>query len=318
MIIDKIHIKIKAGDGGNGAVSFGRDRKPNGGNGGNGGNVVFKGTTNMHDLSKIQFIREFKAENAEHGGSNRRYGANGEDIVIYVPITTHLYNSTNNQHMGSITSENDELVIAKGGVGGLGNFNFRSGQYKTLRKHTNGTKGEIYNIILELNLKADIVFIGFPNAGKSSLLNALTNASSKVGAYPFTTLEPHLGVANEIVLMDLPGLIEGTVEGKGLGTRFTKHTRHARLIAHLVSLEHDNPFEKYEQMREELKKIDSELYNKNEIILLTKSDTVNNDKIKNELAKFKKLKRPVIAISTFSEDGTKNVLEFFRNSLTSV
>lgn len=311
MLVDKVRVDFYAGSGGNGVIDFSVTGKPMGGNGGDGGSVWLEGTTNLYDLTYFSSEKKFDADNGEHGGKHRRTGSAAEDLVIKVPLATHLYDLESNIIV-SITENGQRECIAQGGRGGLGNHYFRRGQLQTLRKTTPGKKGEFVKGFLQLELRADVVFIGLPNAGKSSMLNHLSNATVKVAPYPFTTLEPHLAVAGELVLMDLPGLIEGTTHGKGLGTNFTRHTKSCNLVAHFVSLESDNPEEEYQLIRDELKEIDEEFYNKPELIILTKKDTTDEATLKDRVKKFEKLGK-VVTVSIYDRDSLKSLYQEFKD-----
>lgn len=316
MLTDRIRINVKAGRGGDGKVAFGRDRKPSGGDGGKGGSIIVEGSSNIYDLSKLRHQREYKATPGEMGGSERATGKDGKDLIISVPITTVVIDDEKNEVV-KITEPGQRHIIANGGRGGLGNFNFRYGQRLTLNKTTPGEAGEEFNFNLELRLISDIIFIGFPNAGKSSMLNMLTNADVKIAPYPFTTLEPHQGIAEGMLLMDLPGLIEGSSEGKGVGTKFKKHTEYAKLIAHFISLESQDMIGDYEKIRAELKGMGESLYNLPECLVLTKSDMFNEEYIKEKIAEIKKLKLPYIVTSCFDFSKLGDITTFFKDQLKS-
>ncbi|OGE26588.1 hypothetical protein A3C26_04270 [Candidatus Daviesbacteria bacterium RIFCSPHIGHO2_02_FULL_39_12] len=272
MLVDEAEIIVKAGHGGPGRVSF-RSKKgggPNGGDGGRGGDIYAKAVTDIYALKQFLSKKICQAEDGQDGGVEMRSGANGKDLILTMPVGTFLTSEEGSEN--ELIKEGQEFLLAKGGLGGRGNASFRSPSNTTPKYAQKGLDGQEKHLLLKLKLIADIGLIGLPNAGKSSLLNEITNANAKIGDYPFTTLEPNLGVLNGRVLADIPGLIEGASEGKGLGHKFLKHIEKVRLLLHCISAESDNPVRDYEIVRTELKKFNPELLNKREIILLTKSD----------------------------------------------
>lgn len=311
MFKDKVRLKFQAGKGGRGKVSFYSTGKPSGGVGGNGGNVYLEGAINLYDLSHIKTDTLFRAEDGVEGGENNKKGREGKDVIIKVPLITHVYNEKNELVM-TIDKPNEPKLLLKGGIGGLGNWFFRTKGLSFLETYQPGAEGERAEGFLELELYSDIIFIGFPNAGKSSILNALTNAESKVAPYAFTTIDPHLGRLDGITLMDLPGLIEGTYEGKGLGTKFVKHTRAAKYVAHMISLENENVVEVYKKIRDELKNIDENLFNKPEVIILTKSDLVKPEDIKAKIAELKKYNKEIKVCSVYDYDSLEELKSYFK------
>ena len=313
MLIDRVKIKVQAGRGGDGAVTFALNRKPSGGNGGTGGNVYIEGDRFLDSLVEYKYVTDFKAGAAMYGGQERSFGRDGDDIYIKVPLVTKV-STTDGVLIGTISEHGQRLLVANGGRGGLGNHHFKAGQVATLRKFTPGILGEAKTLILKLNLKADIIFIGLPNAGKSSLLNTLTNAKSKVAAYAFTTLKPKQGVLKEtdIILLDLPGLIEGTNEGKGLGSRFELHTRFAQVVMHFISLESEDMAADYKMIRKELEQIEARLATLPEIIVVSKTDLLLPEEVKAKVKEFKKklkLKTEPLAISVYDFDALKSLSE---------
>ena len=272
MLVDEAEIIIRGGHGGEGRVSF-RGKKgggPDGGDGGRGGSVFVRATSDIYALKQFLSKKEFRAEDGEKGGAEIRSGANGKDLILTMPVGTFL-----TQEKGTeieLTQEGQQILLAKGGLGGRGNESFKSPSNTTPKYAQKGLRGQEKRLRLKLKLIADFGLIGLPNAGKSSLLNELTSANAKIGDYPFTTLEPNLGVLNGKVLADIPGLIEGASEGRGLGHKFLKHIEKVGLLLHCISCESDSPPKDYKIIREELKKFNPELLNKREIILLTKSD----------------------------------------------
>lgn len=283
MLQDEINIKIEAGSGGRGSNAMYSNR-PAGGDGGKGGDVYLKGSINTYDLSFFDSEKTYKAQNGGAGQQKSQRGENAQDLVLLVPLTTEV--RLNGKLIGKIEENGQTMKILSGGVGGYGNNTLM--RNRNLRLNENERQGEKGYFNLILKLKSDIIFIGYPNAGKSSLLNELTNAHVKTAPYQFTTLEPQLGLMDSIVLMDLPGLIEGTYEGKGLGTSFVKHTENCKLIVHFVSMENENPYESYLSMREEIKNISIDMYNKPEIVVLTKTDLVSEEQLEREKAVFEK------------------------------
>lgn len=272
MLVDEAEIIIRGGHGGEGRVSF-RGKKsggPDGGNGGRGGDVYVKATSDIYALSKFLSEKVFKAEDGGKGGVGTRSGANGKDLILTMPVGTFLTDDFGTEV--ELTKMGEEILLAKGGLGGRGNESFKSPVNTTPRYAQKGLVGEEKKLNLKLKLIADFGLIGLPNAGKSSLLNELTNANAKIGDYPFTTLEPNLGALKGKVIADIPGLIEGASKGKGLGHKFLKHIEKVKLLLHCISSESDNPLRDYLVIREELKKFNPELLSKKEIILLTKSD----------------------------------------------
>ena len=305
---DTAKVKFVAGRGGDGGMHFGPMKVPTGGVGGDGGNIYIEGATNLYDLSYINNDMVIEAENGEKGGKKDLTGRNGQDLYFKVPLITNIYDQDGELLM-KIDRPNEPQLLLKGGRGGLGNHFFKAGQLRTLEKTTEGKNGECISVTLELTLRADVVFIGLPNAGKSSILNELTSAKSKIGAYAFTTLEPVLGDMDGKKLMDLPGLIEGTFEGKGLGIKFKKHAETAKYIAHFLSLESDDIIKDYNIIRKEIENVSEKLAALPELIVLTKADLINDEEKKNRLSLVKKLNKETILTSAYDFDSIQNLRE---------
>ncbi len=309
MLVDDVIIKVKAGNGGNGAVAFNSNMKslgPTGTHGGNGGSVYAKGVVDLSALNQYRFKKELSAENGQEGRSQFRDGRMGKDLIIPVPVGTVIHNLTNGIDE-EITKIGEQVLIAKGGRGGKGNFHFRSSVNTSPKEFQYGTPGELFEIRLELKLIADVGLIGLPNAGKSSLLNALTNAKSKVANYQFTTLEPHLGMYYELILADIPGLIEGASLGKGLGIKFLRHIERTKVLFHLISLESENITRDYRIIQNELSSFSKILAEKKEYVFLTKSDLFKETEIKKKMNELKKLKISPIPISLTEGNGIDEV-----------
>lgn len=318
MLIDRINIKVRGGDGGNGLMSFDRRQKAYGGDGGKGGDVILLGDENIYDLSHFNSSKLYKAESGEKGGIYRRAGKDGEDLILNVPLVTRVLNEKE-EEIGVIKKHGQKFRIVSGGDGGLGNFTLRGSSREGKYSRKKGDDGEEKRILLELNLKSDAILLGYPNAGKSSLINALTRANSKVGSYEFTTLEPQLGVMDGYIkLMDLPGLIEGTHEGKGVGMKFLKHTKYSKLLLHCISLENDDLVDAYNSMREEFKKISEELYNMDELVVITKADIYTPQEAEDRSKKFKnETGEDAVLVSAYLKDTLVELDKAIRSKLDS-
>lgn len=282
--VDEITITAKAGKGGDGVVRWlhlkGKEKGgPSGGDGGKGGDVVLKAVRDLNVLYRYRGAPQFKAENGQEGMKKEMHGANGKSVCINVPVGSKVTLKETGETF-ELLEENEEIVALKGGAGGQGNVRFKSSTNQYPEESTPGEPGEEGSLLVEVQLIADVGLVGLPNAGKSSLLNTLTSAKSQIGAYPFTTLEPHLGVFHTYVIADIPGLIEGASEGKGLGHKFLKHIQRTKMILHLVSAEEENVSRVYENVRNELIKYDKNLAEKPELIFLTKQDTLLEDEFK--------------------------------------
>jgi len=309
MIVDDVQIDVKAGDGGDGAVAFEKligAKGPTGTSGGNGGSVILKGVKDLTALYPFKIKKYWKAERGKDGRSKFRDGHRGEDLILEVPVGTVVH-ILDKDETDEIIHVGQEILVAKGGKGGRGNFHFRSSRNTTPKEAENGTPGEEITIHLELKLIADIGLIGLPSAGKSSLLNALTNANSKTGAYHFTTLEPHLGDYYGLILADIPGLIEGASQGKGLGFKFLKHIERTQILFHLIDSTSDNIIDDYNTIRNELKKFNPTLLEKEEYILISKIDLIDNEKLEKIKNIFKDKK--IYPISILQEDSLKEIKE---------
>lgn len=313
--VDELKIHISAGKGGDGVERF-RHLKgkefagPSGGDGGKGGDVYVVGSRDLGLLFKYRHEKEFRAENGGDGKKDSYHGANGEDLVIKFPIGSAITNLESGETVEVLT-EDEPILILKGGDGGFGNEHFKSSRVQAPTRTTKGYPAEEADFAIELRLVVDVGFVGFPNAGKSSLLNVLTNASAKVGAYQFTTLEPNLGAFYGYVLADIPGLIEGAANGKGLGHKFLRHIERTKMIAHLISLENEDVLAAYKTIRAELEAFDKELGKKDEIILLTKTDMVDEKALADAKKELAKLKRPVYEISVYDDASIKEFADEF-------
>lgn len=327
-MIDYARIKVIAGSGGNGTGSFehvkGKRRgKADGGDGGRGGNVYILATTDMNTLERFRFAKEYKAKNGEMGLSKRRKGAEAEDLYIKVPVGTQV--KVKNQTIESIdsnfdlSSDGQSILIARSGDGGRGNSHLRDEYGRRPYAGEKGQIGETIELTLELKLIADVGLIGLPNAGKSTLLSKLTLATPKIADYPFTTLEPNLGVTksslnnSSLVIADIPGLIEGASSGKGLGDLFLRHIERTKILVHMIDATSDDVWKDYQTIRGELKAYSKELVKKSEIVVLNKSDLVPD--ITDKLTIFKSKKKPTIAISAQNSQGIDDLVNLITRKL---
>jgi GTP-binding protein len=318
MFIDEIKINGRAGKGGDGVVRWRREKfidkgGPNGGDGGRGGSVFAVAVQDINLLSKYKNKKEFEAGNGEPGAGGSRHGKDGEDLIMNLPVGSVITNVENGASVSLLKIGQKELLL-KGGMGGFGNEQFKSSINTTPTKATKGKEGEEGTFKIELELFADIGLIGLPNAGKSSLLNSITHAHAKIGSYQFTTLDPNLGDFHNYIIADIPGLIEGASEGKGLGTKFLRHIKRTKMLAHLVSFENGEDgadmMKVYKEIRNELKSYGEGLDEKEEIIVLTKTDVVSDKKVVDKkLKEFAKLKKPVFTLSLYDDASIKAFMD---------
>ena len=313
--VDEITIQVKAGKGGDGVVRWRHEKfrefsGPSGGDGGKGGDVYAVGVRDILRLSKYQSNPRFEAEPGGDGQKSSMHGKNGKDLEIMLPVGSVLTNTETGEVI-EILKEDQRTLLVKGGIGGLGNEHFKSSRNTTPRECTPGKPGQQANYQVELRLFAEAGFVGFPNAGKTSLLNVLTNAGGKVGNYQFTTLDPNLGAFYGFILADIPGLIEGASEGKGLGDKFLRHITRTKLIFHCISLERDDLVRDYRAIRSELKAYSEDLENKPEIIILTKTDVLPEaDDLKSKQKNLaRETGRRVLSVSIIDEEAVEHLKE---------
>ena len=315
--LDQVKIYIKAGDGGSGSPSFRREKfiefgGPDGGDGGKGGSVILKSERNLNTLIDFRYQQHFKAKRGGDGKGKNQTGRGGENLYLKVPIGTQVFEEDNKTLIFDFKEENEEYVVAVGGKGGFGNTRFKSSTNRAPKKFTKGTKGEDYWIWLQLKTIADIGIIGLPNAGKSSLLAAITSATPKIANYKFTTLNPNLGVAvyddKEITLADIPGLIEGAHEGVGLGIKFLKHIERCKSLLHMIDITEGDLKKSYSQVRKELKNYSKDLLKKDEIVVLNKIDLLDDKEVKKIKDNFlKKYKVKLTTVSTFNKKSISDI-----------
>ena len=318
MLIDDITISIKGGKGGSGAVSFIRNARtarggPDGGNGGNGGSVYFQGSTDVFDLGEFRFKKKISAEDGVNGRKQNLFGRNGKDIIIKVPIGTTIIDNLGT--VFEITDTYAKIMLAKGGKGGRGNNEFKSATNQAPMTAEEGIRGEEKIVHLELRLIAKVGLIGFPNVGKSSLLHALTKANPKIGNYPFTTLEPNLGVMDGIVLSDIPGLIKGASKGKGLGIKFLKHVEKTKLLVHCLDSTDGNVAKTYQIVQNEFSEYNKSLNEKPEIILLTKTDLISKKDLEKNIKKLKKFGKDIQTVSIYDQKSIDDFKQFLKQKL---
>ncbi|HEX8974608.1 MAG TPA: GTPase ObgE [Patescibacteria group bacterium] len=309
MLIDDVKIQITAGHGGRGSAAFNKNLMslgPAGGSGGRGGSVIFEGVDDLGALGQFRHKKQLGAQNGRDGKGQFCDGPDGQDLVLKVPVGTVIHNLKTGVD-SEITKNGQQIVAAKGGRGGRGNFLFRSSKNTTPTEFEEGKPGEEFEIRLELKMIADIGFVGLPNVGKSSLLNELTNASAKVANYQFTTLEPNLGAYYGLILADIPGLIEGASEGKGLGIKFLKHVERTKILFHFLAADSENILQDYETIREELDSYNQELLEKPEYIIISRSDMVSEKELKEKIKQAKKISGDVQVISIHDWDSIEKI-----------
>ena len=309
--LDQVKIYVKAGNGGDGSPSFRREKfieygGPDGGDGGDGGSVIIESDRNLNTLIDFRYSQHFRAKSGKDGSKRNRTGANGEDLIIKVPVGTQLFEEDNNTIIYDFLKNKEKYLVASGGKGGLGNVRFKSSTNRAPKKKTKGKIGEEFWIWLQLKVIADVGIVGLPNAGKSSLLAAITKARPKIASYPFTTLNPNLGVSfynnKEVTLADIPGLVEGAHKGIGLGDKFLRHIERCKLLLHLVDLSDENLLENYLKIRNELLNYDVDLSKKKELIFFNKSDLIDKKDMDKKIEIFKKgVKKKFEIISVFSK-----------------
>ncbi|MBU6370947.1 MAG: Obg family GTPase CgtA [Patescibacteria group bacterium] len=309
--IDELKIHIRAGNGGDGVVRWrhekGKDKAgPSGGNGGKGGDVYLHAIRDIAVLARYKNEKEFAAENGESGMKKSMHGRNGKDLVIDLPIGSVVTNLETRETFNLVEDEK-EIKVLNGGKGGLGNEYFKSATNVKPENQTDGKRGEEADFHIELQLVADAGLIGLPNAGKSSLLNALTNAKSKIGAYQFTTLEPYLGDMHGYILADIPGLIEGASEGRGLGHKFLRHIKRTKMLFHLISLENEDVAKAYKVIRAELAAYSDDLAEKKEVVILTKTDETDTKKIEKAKKKIEKFNKNILTVSILDDASVKKL-----------
>lgn len=320
MLVDNIGLTIKAGNGGNGAVSFLRTELtskggPDGGNGGNGGSIYFQGSNNINDLREFRFKKRIEAESGIPGKNKKLYGKNGKDLTILLPLGTRVTDTITGKVI-EITDATSLILAAKGGKGGKGNVEFKSATNQAPRFAEKGTLGEEKKLFLELRIIADVGLIGLPNAGKSSLLAVLTNANPKIADYPFTTLEPNLGIFEKYTIADIPGLIEGASRGKGLGLDFLKHIEKTKILVHCIESTCKGVQQTYTTVRNEFKQYNISLLDKPEIILLTKTDLTDDKQIQENIKVLEKENKKVYTVSIYDLDAIEKLRFVLRQILT--
>ena len=320
-MIDFAKISLKAGDGGNGAVAWRREKYeptggPAGGDGGDGGSIIIKATRNLSTLDDFKYKTKYKAENGEPGGKSKKFGKKGENLILKVPVGTILREAETNTIIKDFKIDNEEFVIAKGGKGGRGNVHFKNSIRQAPRFAENGKKGQEIDLVMELKVLADVGLVGLPNVGKSTLISVITSAKPKIANYHFTTLDPNLGVVNidnerSFIVADIPGLIEGANEGQGLGHDFLKHIERCRVLVHLVDIsgiEGRDPIADFRLINEELKLYNDKLSEKPMIVALNKSDLDFNENASKFIEEFKD-EYQIFKISAATTDGIKNLLD---------
>ena len=330
MFIDRVKIKVKAGDGGDGVTAFRREKfiprgGPSGGDGGVGGSVWMEANEGLNTLLHLRYNPEHKAERGRHGEGSNRYGKDGEDAIVKVPIGTQVFDPETNELLFDFTEPGQRYLAAKGGKGGWGNSHFTTSTRQAPKFHYNGRPGGMRELQLELKLIADVGLVGFPNAGKSTLISVISAAKPKIADYPFTTLEPNLGVVDmgdfrTFVVADIPGLIEGASTGAGLGDRFLRHVERTKLMLHLVdvsSLSGRDPVSDYEIINRELANYDENLGSRPQIVVATKIDSLDEPERLEALKKrAKKDRKPFFAISAVTNTGVKELVAALSSALT--
>ncbi len=317
--VDEVTLKIKAGSGGDGVVKWLRSRRdqkggPAGGNGGKGGSVYLVGVRDIEYLTKYTSNPKFEAEGGVQGGANSLEGKDGDDLYIKIPVGS-LVTDLKTMDEYEILIENNPIKILSGGKGGYGNEHFKGSRNVTPMEHTEGKPGEASNFKVELRLIADAGFIGYPNAGKSTLLNFLTNSKAKVGNYAFTTLDPNLGAFGRYILADIPGLIEGASTGKGLGDKFLKHIMRTKTLIHCISAERDSLLDAYNTIRAELGAYNLELLDKKEIVVITKSDVVTDKVLDSQIKELEAIKSSILVVSVLDDDSIHMLSDYITGEL---
>ncbi|MCW8964899.1 MAG: Obg family GTPase CgtA [Gammaproteobacteria bacterium] len=323
--IDEVKIHVSAGKGGNGCVSFRREKYipfggPDGGDGGDGGSVYLRADSGLTTLADYRHKRQFKAGNGEQGMGRVRTGASAEDLILEVPLGTRVVDEETQEVIGDLTENEQLLLVAKGGFHGLGNTRYKSSTNRAPRQSTNGSEGEERDLHLELNVLADVGLLGLPNAGKSTLISQVSSARPRIADYPFTTLHPQLGVVyiephRSFLMADIPGLIGGASEGAGLGIQFLRHLRRTRILLHLVDIlpmdEQQDPVEDVRTLVNELKQFDETLAEKERWLVLNKTDLLleeEQDEVCNDIVKRLDWQGPVYRISAASGEGTRRLM----------
>ena len=315
--LDQVKIYVKAGNGGSGSPSFRREKfvefgGPDGGDGGKGGSVILISERNLNTLIDYRYQQHFKAERGKDGSGKNKTGKGGDDLYLKVPLGTQVFEEDNKTLIYDFKSQKEEFLVATGGKGGFGNTRFKSSTNRAPKKFTKGGQGEEFWIWLQLKTIADIGIIGLPNAGKSSLLASMTSANPKIANYKFTTINPNLGVASyddkEVTLADIPGLIEGAHTGTGLGIKFLKHIERCKTLLHLIDITEDDLFISYNQVRKELSKYSKDLVKKKEIVVLNKTDLIDEEEKKDKIKKLKnKLKKNIFLMSTMDKKSVSDI-----------
>lgn len=324
--VDEANIVVIAGNGGNGSASFRREKYipfggPDGGDGGRGGSVLLEGDSGLNTLVDFRHMRKYKAQNGQHGSGRNKTGKSGENVVVRVPLGTVINDAETGERVGDVTNHGQQLQVAKGGRGGLGNVHFKSSTNRSPRQTVPGSAGDIFELNLELKVLADVGLLGFPNAGKSTLISTVSAARPKVADYPFTTLYPNLGVVRidvdrSFVIADIPGLIEGAAEGTGLGVQFLKHLQRTHLLLHLVDLAplmlNVDPVEQVRQLQKELRNFDPCLMDKPRWLVFTKTDLLPPDEARSkaeEAVAALGWEEPWMLISSVTKSGTDELMQ---------
>ena len=316
MFIDRVVVEVRSGKGGDGMIAFLREKSmpkggPSGGNGGRGGSITFRANKSINTLFNFRHSKTFIAGDGEKGGPKNKYGHKAEDMIVEVPCGTVIYEEKDHKFLGDLSENGQTLLVAKGGRGGRGNAAFKSDRNKCPKVAENGLPGETKRLILELKLLADVGLVGLPNAGKSTLLSVVSNANPEIADYPFTTIEPNLGVVNtkngSFVMADLPGLIEGASKGRGLGLAFLRHLERCRVIVHLVSMEEENPYENFKTIENELKSYGMGLDKRPVIVVASKMDSPESEEKFKEFNKH--FKNKIFALSSLTNLGVQEITD---------